>query len=286
MRDAQLELQEGLRQWLRKPNGEMRYTAQRHREALLQLRGAMGRVRSMGGDVSDMLQTSYNAISETQLEHMLHEYARLGSVFGSPSRLIDIDTAAVVAVERGPLFMRFESSAQRYAGDVGRDIQRELALGILKGETVFELTERLVLNGGPRGEVALRGILGDPDASSEVIAEGLFRRYRHWASRLARTELQRASNVVLDRGIFELSQYDSEIIRRWDASVDSRLCEICFALHGQTAPIDGYFAGGYESAPAHPYCRCRVGAWKAAWEQYRRWMMQVDQPWIPDETRG
>jgi hypothetical protein len=107
---------------------------------------------------------------------------------------------------------------------------------------------------------------------SEVIAEGLFRKYRYWAHRLVRTDLQSATNGLLDEGIRELHARDSAIERRWDASIDARVCVVCRELHDTTAPVTGTFPGGYDAAPAHPNCRCRVGAWRGGWDRYLRWM--------------
>jgi hypothetical protein len=57
--------------------------------------------------------------------------------------------------------------------------------------------------------VARRGVAGEPGAVTEVIAEGLFKRYRYWACRIVRTELQSATNGLLDEGIRELHSRDS-----------------------------------------------------------------------------
>jgi SPP1 gp7 family putative phage head morphogenesis protein len=138
--------------------------------------------------------------------------------------------------------------------------------------TLTELTNRLVRLGGPRGVVALRGVAGEPGAVTEVIAEGLFKRYRYWAHRLVRTELQSTANTVLDEGIRDLHTRDPGIMRRWDASIDGRVCAVCRSLHNATAPVDAAFPGGYAAAPAHPNCRCRVGAWRRGWERYLAWM--------------
>ena len=125
-------------------------------------------------------------------------------------------------------------------------------------------------HGGPRGVVALRGVAGEPGAATEVIAEGLFARYRYWGERLARTETQAAYNAQLDLGMRQAQHTLPDLERRWDASLDLRVCPLCGELHGTTAAIGGAFPGGYTDAPAHPNCRCRVGAWRAEWSAILR----------------
>lgn len=89
------------------------------------------------------------------------------------------------------------------------------------------------------------------------------------------TELLAATNGLLDDGIREIHEREPAIERRWDGSLDRRICAICLALHDTTAPVGGTFSGGYEDAPAHPNCRCRVGAWRRGWNRYLRWMEEI-----------
>jgi hypothetical protein len=47
-----------------------------------------------------------------------------------------------------------------------------------------------------------------------------------------------------------------ETKRQWLISDDERLCPICRPLNGEQATLNGLFAGGYLTPPAHPRCRC------------------------------
>jgi hypothetical protein len=225
------------------------------------------------------LRMTSRQMGRLSLEDMAHEYARMLDIFGGskygPGRL-DLDTARIITTGERYLVPRFRTSVVRYVGQVRSDIQRELAVAVLRGESITALTDRLVRLGGPRGVVALRGVVGEPGAVTEVIAEGLVHRYRYWVHRIVRTELQSAANGLLDEGIRELHAQDSAIERRWDASIDARVCLVCRELHNTTAPVHGTFPGGCNSAPAHPNCRCRVGAWRRGWEGYLAWMNETD----------
>jgi hypothetical protein len=45
-------------------------------------------------------------------------------------------------------------------------------------------------------------------------------------------------------------------MRRWDATLDKKLCARCGAHHGEIVPIGKPFSGGDEPANMHPHCRC------------------------------
>jgi hypothetical protein len=275
---AQAELQQSLTAWLTSiPDGAQRFTAQKYASTLLQLEGALDGLRHLAPAVHETLTAYYTPMGRDALAQMTREYARMLDVFGGvrSAPKLDLDTAAIVADRENLLLPRFQSSAARYGDTVIADIQGELVKGILLNETYSEMIARLVRIRGPVGEVAIRGRLGDPDAVTEQIGEGLFQRYRWWAHRIVRTELQHAANLTLDDGIRRLAQVTPGLVRRWDACIDRRICAECWALNGTTAPIGGVFPGGIDTAPAHPCCRCRVGAWRPEWAPYLELMREI-----------
>jgi hypothetical protein len=77
---------------------------------------------------------------------------------------------------------------------------------------------------------------------------------------IARTEILRASNAgqraawrqARSRGLLPHDQQ-----RVWITTGGA--CAICSPLGGQTAGLDESFAGGIDSPPAHPHCRCTTG---------------------------
>lgn len=262
---AQTETEQGLRTWLRDAKGEGRYTAQQHRTVLAHLERAM---TTLGAANPTLLQAFGKAGAQAgQLAgaHLVQEIARYSSRFDRRELRVPLRLATLLAVGSKALVPRYRTSAARYSDQVQRDLRRELAVGVLRRESIDQLTARLASIGGPKGPVALRGVAGEPGARVEMIGEGLFKRYRFWGERLARTELQHAYNVQVDAGLSLAAPEVPGLLRRWDASSDLRLCPRCAELHGAVRRLDEPFAPDVGTAPLHPNCRCRVGAWRASW---------------------
>lgn len=277
---AQHEVAANLAEWLATvKDGDQRFTYEKYAGTLLQLQGAIDKIHSLAPALYDQMIGTYTPMGKDALNGLKNDYARMLDIFGGPTfgpgARLDLDTALILANRQNLLIPQFRTSAARYAGNVIGDIQAQLVQGVLAGETYHELVNRLVRMGGPTGVVALRGVAGDPGAVTEEIAEGLFKRYRYWAHRIVRTELQGAANKVLDDGIRKLAEITPGLVRRWDASMTGRTCAFCFELHGTTADIDGEFAPGITDAPAHPCCMCRVGAWHPSWSEYLDWMKEI-----------
>lgn len=276
---AEKEVAAALQRWLETaPNGNNRFTAHQYRQVLMQLRQArhetLRRLRKTPDWDRDLEQSvlaglQKGAVRGGQLatRHVMNELATFNQLFGSQLQPIPIVEAMIIQRNQKTLVPRYRTSAKRYANGVWDDIRQQLSLGMLQGETIDSLANRLVRLGGPRGVVALRGVLGEPGAVSELISEGLFRRYRHWAERLAHTEMINAYNVSADEAIKEAKQIEPGIKRRWDASLDSRVCLICQGLHGEVVEVNQPFRDGSMHPPAHPRCRCAVVAWHEDWDE-------------------
>lgn len=266
--DARRELEHDLRKWLRLvPDGAERFTAQHYRAALAQIKSALRKIDGMEPRVSGILGAGGRRAGALAIGHLEAELATFGKIFQHTIRPTSFNAAAVLARNDRWLVPRFRTSAARYVGDVRRDIQRQLALGVIRGETVDQLKARLIRLGGPRGAVAMRGILGHPDAAIEFIGEGLFTRYGYWAERLARTEVINAYNTHAHEGLREWAAEDDGAQKRWDAAVDARVCLVCRALDGTVAEVNGDFPSGYNRPPAHPQCRCAIVAWHREWTE-------------------
>lgn len=270
LRDARRELIAGLRRWLRvMPEGGSRFTAQQKRAALLSIERAMVELAKAEPALRKILFESIEKSGQLASRHLVFEVSRMSAVFGDLV-IPQIDTALVLKQGEKLLVKRFRTSAQRYRKRVLEDIKHQFGIGLAKGETFDQLTRRLRRLGGPRGQVPIRG--GVPDAAivSEQIAGGLFRRYRHWAERLVRTEMIHAYNTQHDEAIGVLNADRVEIgqeplQKRWDASLDRRLCPICSDLDGRVVPHGKPFEPGLDYPPAHPNCRCIVTAWDPEW---------------------
>jgi hypothetical protein len=245
MRQAQGELAGDLRVWLAShaKDGNERFTAQRYRQALLQLGHAMdtlgNRLGGKDGALAATLKAQGAGAGALALSHLEQEVAGFSAVFGHSVRPLQLPQAAILAKGDKLLIPRYRNSAARYGKAMTDDIRRELAVGVIRGETFDELTTRLVKMRGPRGLVSLRGLQGSPGAHHEVIAEGLFVRYRGWAERIVRTEAMNAYNEHAQNGLAQLEREDPGWVQKWDATVDARGCEICRGLHGATIGAPG-----------------------------------------------
>lgn len=92
---------------------------------------------------------------------------------------------------------------------------------------------------------------------------GLGRKYRYWAERLVRTETQAAYNHVHQGHVTgiaaDLKPHGVLVEKRWDASLDMRVCKDCRRMHGAVVATAGNFTVGKRAVrypPAHPNCRC------------------------------
>jgi hypothetical protein len=277
LHEAQKELALDLAQWLRSAavrdketghvviDAEARFTAQRYRAALAQIDEALARVADLEPAMGKALLDGSHRAGALAVEHVKRELAAWSPEFSGSVAPIPIREAAILAKGDRMLIPRFRTSAARYAGAVGEDIKRQLSIGMVRGESFFEMTNRMQRMGGPRGLVSLRGVLGEPGAVGDNIAEGLFRRYRSWSARVVRTEAMNSYNVAADASIAEVHKLDPEIERRWDATLDMRVCSDCAAMHGETAPVGGTFKGGLSGPPLHPCCRCATLCYRADW---------------------
>lgn len=267
LREAREELKRNLEQWLgTHADGKERFTAFRYRQALRQIETALKKVDELEPALFGALKSSGAKAGKKATDHTVKQLDRYSKIFEGSAYPLPLNEAAAIANANSFLIPHYRTSAKRYVGNVRDDIKQQLAIGVLKGETIDELTDRLVKHGGPKGWVALRGVKGERGARVQLITEGLFKRYRYWAERVVRTEVMSAYNTVADASIRQLAKDDGELRRRWNSAADWRLCPICHELDGQIAKVDEPFKGGYVTAPAHPNCRCNVGPWKERWQ--------------------
>ena len=267
--EARDELRRGLAEWLAKKDGEDRFTAQELRRGLVSIEAALKTIAGMRPELEATIGASTDAAAGLAAGHLQEELARFGAKFGETFRPTQISTAAIIAKTKHEIIPKIRTSSKRYVGAVHEDMRRQLQIGLAKGETFTELTNRLRRLGGPRGLVALRGVVGEPGAQVEDIAEGLFNRYRHWAERVVRTEVINAYNVEHVAGIElineDLEEGDEPLYLRWDSSPDRRRCEFCRELDGRITKPGKPFRPGILQPPAHPNCRCVAVAWHPSW---------------------
>jgi len=272
--DAKKEVAAGLQEWVAGGiDNDKRFTAHEMRRVMLALDHSMDAIARVEPQFQEVLEEMRKGTGHLATDHLKREVARMANVFGGPHGMatggVQISTAAVMIGAQKELIKRHRNSANRYVGKVREDIHHQFAVGLARNETFHQMGQRLRRLGGPRGRVALRGTIGDAGAWVEDIPEGLFARYEHWAERLVRTETMNAYNVQHADGIDALNEDldddEDEFLKRWDSTLDNRLCMICGPLDRVAVKPGEQFPGGYDHPPAHPYCRCVVVAWHPSW---------------------
>lgn len=74
----------------------------------------------------------------------------------------------------------------------------------------------------------------------------------HRVERIAATE---SSGAFSAGRTAVLRRSGGRYARVWDATLDRRTCETCYAAHGEVAPPGQAFSAG-EPGEVHPFCRC------------------------------
>jgi SPP1 gp7 family putative phage head morphogenesis protein len=270
LRQARAEAAHGLRAWLEEHalDGSSRYTAHKYRAVLAQLDVALEQVTNLETSLGDAMTRGGTAAVDLAGKHAIEQISSLSRIFGDAINPLPLSQAARIVGHAGSktLIAQMPTSAARYAGQVGNDIRQQLAVGLVKGESMFQMQRRLVRHGGPVGEVALKGILGDKGAVSEYIAEGLFKRYEYWAERVVRTEVLETYNAGHLEALHGHAKDIDGLKQQWNGALDRRICVICRDLDGEIAAIGKEFPGGYSHPPAHPNCRCTLVAWHSDWK--------------------
>lgn len=268
LKEAEKELTRDLAKWKALSKGDDKFTPQMYRNALVQIRSALDHInKSTDNGMASALQYAGAQAAVLATSHLINEVQTFSGMFEHSVRPIPFEPAALITEGKKTLMTGFKNSAHRYAGQVGEDIRKQLAIGLIRGETVDQLTDRLAKLGGPKGLVYTRGRPGSPGAKAEVISEGLFRRYRHWAERLAVTETVNAYNSTAMLGMDELEEHDPGYFKRWDAAIDGRTCSLCKQYDDLVTPLNKPFARGIDHPPIHPRCRCAVVVWRKEWSE-------------------
>ncbi len=267
LKEAEQELTHDLAKWLTRVGGDTKFTAQVYRNALVQIRGALLSIEQRSPLVAQVLKFGATQASVLATRHLISEVEKFSMMFEGSIRPVALEAATLLAEGKKTLWPKYANSAKRYTGQIGDDIRKQLAIGMVRGETVDQLTSRLVKLGGPKGYVYLRGRPGSPGARAEHISEGLFKRYRSWGERLVRTETVNAYNEMALEGISELAVDDPGYMKRWDAAIDGRTCIICRDMDHEIVAEGKPFKNGGQAPPLHPNCRCAVVAWRKEWSE-------------------
>lgn len=280
LREAEGQLSTELGRWLKHTAPSEPYTRQKHRSLLAQIQESILTVERRLGP-------AFAADVEARSTHVrmdamgrLHAMVEAGSEeYEGSVRPLRIDVAAILSDERHLLVAQMRAKASTYAADVVDDVGNKLALGFIRGETVDQLTSRLLQSTHLIAAFKKRG----PGAVGEAAAESMFRKYRWWAQSIARTELVNAYAESQSRAIREADGADPGWLMKWDAANDARVCKWCYSLDKTTVGPDEMFpsVGKFRPRPhppLHRCCRCSLVPWRREWSaSSRRGRSQYDQ---------
>ena len=176
------------------------------------------------------------------------------------------DVASVLADSKRTVWSRFASSSRRYAGDVGETMRRKLMVGIIRGDSLDELTTRVLKGTGMIRRLKERG---DIRSIADASADATFSVARSWGERLVHTELVNAYGEVAKNSIADANRDDPGWVEKWDAANDRRVCIDCSYLDGSIIDAGKVFKsrrGTCDHPPLHPFCRCALIPWRLEWK--------------------
>lgn len=285
-----------LHAWLKRVNAEDKYTTAMHTQLISSLDRTIALVkREAGPAVAFDLQTEAKIAALKSIVAMKRAAEAGAKKFPDSAVPLRFDNASVVLDSTRALMRRHATSAARYAGRAGDDIQRQLAVGLVRGESVGETVTRLMKR--PYADMS------DVDIADEIADQQFFRN-RADAERLVRTENVHAANAAQNDALNEDNDaYDAlgepteeeiataeeegvaveEVMerredaqdttggeggwqKRWDSTFDSRLCEDCEDMDGEVVDADENFSCGLPHPPYHPHCRCGITPWREGWK--------------------
>lgn len=239
---AEKELTADLKTYLMSVGADTRFTAQQYRRALVQIRGGLNAIENLRPELVDVLREAGKGASAMATRHLLEELSFFHHKFSKSLNPIALPEASKVAEKL--VLERFVASANKYAQDVQQRIKRQLAVSMLRGETIDQMTNRLM----GAGMKMLRDKA--PVEKAEVVGAKLFDNDSHKARRLIRTEVINAYNEYAEDQLKQYAkEYNIPLKVMWCAVNDRRVCVDCAALDGRVFKMD---VG--ERPPLHPNC--------------------------------
>jgi len=253
---AERETAEALRHWIATaPDASDRYTAYERRRLLVQLRAAFDAIKRVSPALASALGEGSKRAGVLSHQHLLSQITRNSARYGTSLEApIRLDLARILATGQG-LIPRFRASAARYSVNVREQIKRELAVGVLRGQTYQGLVERLATRSMPHAMPTVENAAG-----------ALMKPAKWQLERLVRTEMAHASEVQAMEAFRQARQQMPDLRRRWVAALDLRICKQCADMDGAVSDRRGSFSGDVQP-PLHPNCRCVAVPWREAWDE-------------------
>jgi len=284
---ARAELEKGLTEWLRTAtDAAERFTAQKMRIALRQLRAAEAAIREIAPNLASTLKMGGTEAAMLSNRMLTREIVAMSKVFNTEHLgmgVLNLRVASQVVDDNAWILARTNKLSRRYSTKAISTIRSKLGVGVLKEETVGQMTHRIVSHmpeaSGRMAAVSkvrrwMKSPVGTPapDGLASDMAGGLLRGPYASAERLIRTELANAYGAYHQDSIREFASTQAvggeKVWKRWDASSD-RHCVLCADLDGVTVEVDKPFPSGHMHEPRHPNCRCSVSPWMDSWPEVK-----------------
>jgi SPP1 gp7 family putative phage head morphogenesis protein len=261
LREAERRLAKDLERFLNTTDGAERYTAQMQRRALYQIRGALESIHEARPDMRRALGAAGTRAAKLAQAHLQRELAFFSFKFDKTLTPIPLVEASKVV--QGALVDKFAASAARWDQKSRDIIRRELSIGLVRGQSVDQMTRALLM---PRDRRRF-GENATPGDMARAAARNLSRKVEYEARRIVRTEIIEAYNTVKLDMLAELRADDPGMMSRWVAALDGRTCPACANLDNVVVPVGGTFKGGVKAPPLHPFCRCAIVAFHKSWRE-------------------
>lgn len=236
------------------------YSLHKHRSLIVQLDNAIGQAqRELPSATFKELKVGSLKTSRRGVENMQTLINEGERKFRGSTHSLRLPMVKVLTDVQRTMMGRFEHKSQKYAGDVGRRIRNDLVIGVIRGESVGEMTKRVL--GKDYAKLARKGAT----AVADGMADKTFFKSRSDAERLVRTEMVNVYTETQLESLHEANEEDPGYQKMWDAANDKRVCELCWKLDEVVVNLNESFPGGIQGPPLHPNDRCCVCPWRRAW---------------------
>lgn len=240
------------------------YTAVRHAQAIRSARSAQTVLeRRLREATGSSLVKQGRAAADDGLAHAKAMAEAGARRFRGISASLRLPEVAILSSHDRSVAARYPHSAARYAGEVGRQIRRDMAVGVARGESLRD-TARRMMSAAERERARLRD-QPTPEQLGEAMGHKTFFRGRWDAERLLRTETCSARAATQIETLREADRDDHGYMKRWDAIHDGRLCRRCRVVDGEVRPLDALFSCGVYHPPLHPCDRCTIVPHHLGW---------------------
>jgi len=167
---------------------------------------------------------------------------------------------AVNQVNKGTKFIN-----EQIRKDTLKDMRQQMRISILKGESIEDLTQRIVSKTALTLEGVSKGVFSSIEQRARLNARwGIIES----ANASAIAQYESFNTRVGDAGLKEL-----KVMKQAIAHIDDRTTLTCIYVNGQIQPLEKPFEtdqGYIDYAPFHPNCRTAVSSWHQAFEAYGR----------------